>query len=205
MLLGKTALLKKCKCTGNRIRNQDFELVSLTKEFMTDLRGESRRKNISMLEIKEKKEEKVFFKGEEITRYTQNDGTMEWSDIWYRNRQDRRIGRTSITPLDKTKGLVIREEKNIQFLLAVTGIDRRFLMAVPNDTTREIIIYDLGQPDPDDFVGKKLRKIILWAQANKEFDSSFVHQLYSLKEKGHQLTPAQEKALDNIIEKWRIP
>lgn len=158
-----------------------------------------------MLEIKEKKEEKVFFKGEELTRYTQNDGQLEWSYLWYRNRQDRRIGRTSLSPLDKTQGLVIREEKNIQFLLAVTGIDRRFLMAVPNDTTPEIIIYDLGNPEPDDSLWIKLRKIILWADDHPEFDRSFVSQLYLLRKKGLDLTAAQEKALDNIIEKWRIP
>lgn len=157
-----------------------------------------------MLEIKEEKEEKVFFKGEEVTRYTHNDGQIECSDIWF-TKKGRTIGRTVLSPIDKTQGLVIREEKNIQFLLDMTGIGRKFLMAVPDDTTPEIIIYDLTQSIPDDSVWRKLRKIILWADEHPEFDRSFVSQLYSLKAKGHQLTTAQEKALDNIIEKWKIP
>lgn len=159
-----------------------------------------------MLEIKEEKEDKIFFRGEEVRRYTQNDGQIEWSDIWF-TKKGRTIGRTVLSPLDKTQGLVIREEKGIKLFLDMTGIGRRFLMAVPNDATPEIVIYsiNLTLSNSDDPQIKKIRRIFGWSLKHKEFDSSFVDQLYSLKEKGHQLTPAQEKALDNIIEKWRIP
>ncbi len=158
-----------------------------------------------MSEIKQKKQEEIFFRGEKTTRYTQDDGQIEWSDLWFNNKHDQMIGRTSLSPLDRTQVINIREEKHIQNLLAFVGISRNFLMAVPNDPTPEIIVYTIVRPEPENCADKKIRRIVLWSEKNKEFDVSFVFQLWCLRKKGHELSVGQKKALDNIIEKWKIP
>jgi hypothetical protein len=43
LLIGKTALLKKCKFTEKRIRNDGFEMFFLNKEFKINSRGESKK------------------------------------------------------------------------------------------------------------------------------------------------------------------
>lgn len=51
---------------------------------------------------------------------------------------------------------------------------------------------------------EKVEAILDWAQGNDWFDIEFVESLQARLEEGEELTEAQERALDNIMDKFGI-
>lgn len=56
----------------------------------------------------------------------------------------------------------------------------------------------------DDEIQEKINQILDWASEHPEFDSEYVERLNETFEARGTLSPRQEEALDNIIEKWHI-
>lgn len=198
MLNGKFPLLKKCKFTEKRIRNQDFELVSLAKEFMTDLRGEA-RKQVRMAEQEEKK---MIYNGEEVIVRSRNiiENKVKQSNFFFLHKNGNKIGRTVLKILDE-KTYFNLEPQSLVSIRKHACISTQFLTCIPDGPTKELIIYEFDE----NIQMQKTMRAVEWSINNPEFDKTFIYNLYDLLEAGNKLTAAQEKALDNIIEKWRIP
>jgi hypothetical protein len=198
LLIGKTALLKKCKSTQKRIRNQDFELVSLTKEFMTDSRGEAKRQ----VRMAEQEEKKMIYNGEEVIVRSRNiiENKVKQSAFVFRRKNGNNIGRTVLKILDEETYFNL-EPQSLTSIRKRANISTQFLTCIPNGPARELIIYEFDE----NVQMKKTMRVVEWSEDNPEFDRTFVNNLYDLLEVGNKLSFAQEKALDNIIDKWRIP
>ena len=198
MLLGKTALLKKCKSTQKRIRNQDFELVSLAKEFMTDSRGEAKRQ----VRMAEQEEKKMIYNGEEVIVRSSNiiENKVKQSKFFFLHKNGNKIGRTVLKILDEETYFNL-EPQSLASIRKHACISTQFLTCIPDGPTKELIIYEFDE----NIQMQKAMRAVEWSRNNPEFDKTFIYNLYDLLEAGNKLTAAQEKALDNIIEKWRIP
>ena len=118
---------------------------------------------------------------------------------------------------------MISKERAIVKLLALTQSDSdnealaairkaNFLLRSLNMQWHEIVDFyegPIATTKPiknsvlDDF--GKLQAVLEWAEDNDWFDTDFILSLESSCEKFGELTPKQRSALDNIIEKCRIP
>lgn len=76
------------------------------------------------------------------------------------------------------------------------------LCVVPSENSTSIALFVLPKR-PDQ---AKVDRILKWAKLNDHFDISFVKSMSQIVwGDGKRLTEAQTNAIDNIIEKWRIP
>lgn len=51
----------------------------------------------------------------------------------------------------------------------------------------------------------KIERILEWAEENPKFDTEFVERLQDQLDRAGELSVDQIRALDNILERWRIP
>jgi len=59
--------------------------------------------------------------------------------------------------------------------------------------------------DDADYERDLIQRILDWSDENPEFDPSFVYSLQEQLEADRELSPAQIRALRNIINGWDIP
>lgn len=196
--------MKIIKFTEKRIRNQDFGLVSLAKEFMTDLR----RGNKRQVEMKDSNSSivsrKEFYKGEEVevqSRVIQGDILQE--RFFFTDRNGTRIAKHIVRCVDGKKF----EPKAIKASTIRNSLDlgSHFLTCISSEPMKEIIAYDFGKKERKNIQRQKINRIIDWIEVedNPQFNSNFVYKMQTLLSRG-ELTETQETSLDNIIEKWRI-
>ncbi len=50
----------------------------------------------------------------------------------------------------------------------------------------------------------KCEKILIWAKRVPHFDKKFIESVLKFYDKAERITVAQECAIDNIIEQWKI-
>jgi len=196
--------LKNIKFTEKRIRNLDFELASLAKEFMTDLR----RGNKRQVEMKDSNSSivsrKEFYKGEEVevqSRVIHDDILQE--RFFFTNKNGTRIAKHIAKFVNGGKF----ESKKIRGSTIRNSLDlsSNFLTCISNEPMEEIIAYDFLEKSRKNIQQQKIDRILDWVQVedNPNFNPKFVYKMQTLLSRG-ELTETQETSLDNIIEKWRI-
>ncbi len=56
----------------------------------------------------------------------------------------------------------------------------------------------------EDIIQKKIDTILEWALDNPEFETGFIDRINEVFQERGVITPRQEEAIDNILEKWDI-
>lgn len=143
----------------------------------------------------------VFYKGEQCNLYSETIDNLKWSGLAFK-KNDCTIYRTTLETLQDDKVLTLDNEDVVLYLKNKAWSKKHFLALLPSERSKEIIFY---VRDRSDSYFKKTERILEWAKTVVKFDTAFVEKVHEILASYNEITLAQEKAIDNIIEKWRIP